>query len=340
MKQNHPTPGWSGRSIPATRGAPEKKVDAAWPTRDGPETRIRDGTELQIRDGTRVRIRDDTKLHIPFNPKGGCISADIAVGFSQRNRHTHVSTGLQPHQQEMRIEPGLPHCNLNRQLGIAIPSGKQTAINEKQMPMDNLHGSPNLQGFGNLKGLKNRCKARDPAGHAPEKVRRSGTGTKRAPVCQTGRPVCRTGRRDGADIAVGLNQRNRYTYLSKGLQPHQEKMRLEPDLPRFILIRQLGVAIPSGKQTAMEKQIPEGCLINAVRSNDADRFRDLATPADLSASARPDNVNKGKKNSPPAIQQNADPEGTSRFRDLATPADLSACAAPDNVNKGKKNPRI
>ena len=72
---------------------------------------------------------------------------------------------------------------------------------------------------------------------------------------------------------------------------------------------------------------------NAVRSTDADRFKEGATSADLSASARPDNVNKGKKNPSTAIPQNADPEGTSRFKEGETSADLSASARPDNVNK-------
>ena len=61
----------------------------------------------------------------------------IAVGFpegmatpNQRNKNAHAKTGLQPHQEEMRLKPDLPHCNLNRQL-------KQTAI-EKQIP-EGLH---------------------------------------------------------------------------------------------------------------------------------------------------------------------------------------------------------
>jgi hypothetical protein len=66
------------------------------------------------------------------------------------------------------------------------------------------------------------------------------------------RPVYPFGDNVNVNIAAGfpvwmamLNQRNRHTHAKTGLKPHLEEMRLKPELPRCILIRQL-------KQTAMD----------------------------------------------------------------------------------------
>ena len=81
----------------------------------------------------------------------------------------------------MRLKPEELVCSsVVRQL-------KQTAMEEKQPAMDKLYGSPNLQGFGNLEGLTSSCKAREPAGHSPERICRSGSGIERVHACPTGR---------------------------------------------------------------------------------------------------------------------------------------------------------
>jgi hypothetical protein len=115
------------------------------------------------------------KSHYP-----GSIAVGIAVGFpvgmampNQRTEKAHARTGLQPHSA-MRLKPEELVCFIvTRQLKqTAI---KQPAMKEKEIAMDSLYGSPNLEGLGNLQGLKNNCKAREPAGHPPEAVCRSGT---------------------------------------------------------------------------------------------------------------------------------------------------------------------
>ncbi len=106
----------------------------------------------------------------PFGDGKGLVSgsaAGIAVGFNQRKKDAFIFAGLQPHLP-MRLKPEELHCStLPRQL-------KQTAMEEKQTAIDNLYGSPNLQ------GLKTWNKAREPAGQPPEKVCRSGTRVERA----------------------------------------------------------------------------------------------------------------------------------------------------------------
>ncbi|SHJ21471.1 hypothetical protein SAMN05444280_11386 [Tangfeifania diversioriginum] len=165
----------------------------------------------------------------------------IAVGFSQRNRHTHTSPGLQPHQEEMWLKPKELVCSfLIRQL-------KQTAI-EKQIPA----------------GLHVYRKRKHGLNAAPgvEQLFTPWYFYKYSmPAWSTDRPPASA---LAANIAVGFpegmampSQRNRHTHISTGLQPHQEKMWLKPDLPRFILIRQLKQTAIQGTSNAV-RQIPEG----------------------------------------------------------------------------------
>jgi hypothetical protein len=157
----------------------------------------------------------------------------------------------------MRLKPEELVCSsVNRQL-------KQTAIKEKQMPlkkneiaMDSLYGSPNLQGFGNLEGLRfglTCCsRAREPAGHPPEAVCRSGTGTERA---RDGTMVRNPVVHSFAGIAVGFNQRKEDVHTRTGLQPHLFVMRLKPEeLFCSSVTRQLKQTAMEEKETAMEEK--------------------------------------------------------------------------------------
>jgi len=303
MKQNYPTPGWRGNIIPATRGGPEKYDDTTWPTRDGPETRI-----PVCKPGRPVCRTDRSD------------GEDIAVGFpewmampSQRIGNAAISVWLQPHEEKMWLKP--------------VTFGSSGIRQLKQTAMDNLH-SPNLQGFGNLEGLKSKCrsKARDPAGHPPEKVCRSGTGMERA-------LFYRTGRRDGTRLfrrrhplpgktaysipaglhvyrkgkhvvnAAGVEYPLRYLYkhlipawsadrplkscddIDPGRRKPATNQPVHPPEWEWYAERK-----PEVGSTKMEAIIG---LTNAVRSNDAGRFR---AAADLSACAVPDNVNSGNIN--------------------------------------------
>jgi len=187
----------------------------------------------------------------------GSIAVGIAVGFNQRKEDVHARTGLQPHLFVMRLKPEELVCSsVTRQL-------KQTAMEEKQMPlkkneiaMDSLYGSPNLQGFGNLEGLRfglTSCsRAREPAGHPPEAVCRSGTGTERA---RDGTMVRNPVVHSFAGIAVGFNQRTEKAHAGTGLQPHLFVMRLKPEeLFCSIVPRQLKQTAMEEKQTAMARE--------------------------------------------------------------------------------------
>jgi hypothetical protein len=142
--------------------------------------------ESRRADTTPAGVEQQSALHYFYKHLMPAWSADrplasglvvyIAVGFNQRNKGTYTEAGLQPHSTSMRLKPEELLCSsVNRQL-------KQTAMKEKQMPMDNLYGSPNLQGFGNLEGLTSRNKGREPACHPPGKVCRSGTRPEAASV--------------------------------------------------------------------------------------------------------------------------------------------------------------
>lgn len=155
------------------------------------------------------------KSHNPGSIAGG-ISVDFSEGMAmpgQRKKNAFIFAGLQPHLVNMRLKPEEFVCSVfTRQLGEAIPSGKQTAMEEKQpakeekqkevnkvqmeiqqIKMEILPGRKNLQEFGNpegltgryglpgrTNGLKTRSKAREPAGHPLGKMYRSNTGAEGA----------------------------------------------------------------------------------------------------------------------------------------------------------------
>jgi hypothetical protein len=92
--------------------------------------------------------------------------------------------------KEHRISlPGLLTGNVKsgRKKPVQVHLKMSTArIDEDVGPPGNFL-SPNLQGFGNLEGLMSSCKAREPAGHPPERICRSGSGIERVHACPTGR---------------------------------------------------------------------------------------------------------------------------------------------------------
>jgi hypothetical protein len=95
-----------------------------------------------------------------------------------------------PKESSRRISlPGLLTGNVKsgRKKPVQVHLKMSTArIDEDVGPPGNFL-SPNLKGFGNLEGLMSSCKAREPAGHPPERICRSGSGIERVHACPTGR---------------------------------------------------------------------------------------------------------------------------------------------------------
>lgn len=248
--------------------------------------------EAVCRSGTGTeRARDGTMVRNPVVHS----FAGIAVGFNQRTEKAHAGTGLQPHLFVMRLKPEELFCSIvPRQL-------KQTAMEEKQTAM-----------------------AREAAGHPPEKVCRSGTGTER------------TGRRDGTMVHIrddtGLHIRHgtdlgsRNAAASRPVHP--------PEWERC--------AEKRGKWRMMNNGINQVlfCLFNAVRSIEADRLANEVTATDLSVPIVPiaigigNNVGRMKKEKVRFDRFNADrSKDAVRFWDEATPADLTPSEQFENFEK-------
>jgi hypothetical protein len=124
----------------------------------------------------------------------------IAVGFNQRNKNAHANTGLQPHEEDMWLEPDLPRFILNRQLKQAAIEEKQSATKVIEIPMDNLYGSPNLQGLENLEGLKSYGKVLHNHDGTQENCWRKDSPTPGRPPTKIHYPVCPSGFRDGTRV--------------------------------------------------------------------------------------------------------------------------------------------
>ena len=236
----------------------------------------------------------------------------IAVGFNQRKQDVHARTGLQPHFN-MRLKPEELFCSsVNRQL-------KQTAMKEKQMPMkkneiamDSLYGSPNLQGFGNLEGLRfglTSCsRAREPAGHPPEAVCRSGTGTERArDGTMVRNPVCPTGRRN--DTVVHIRDD---TAIPVRDGPDRENLHIPVSRP--------------GIRDGMDKKVWRFGVQTLTGLKDAVRFNDVSTSAELNVYRlhNCDGTTKIVSSNPEGLHVYSQPVS----RENTTPAGVERLSAP------------
>jgi hypothetical protein len=160
-------------------------------------------------------------------------------------------------------------------------------------------------------------------------------------------PVCPSGRRDGADIAVGFtewmampSQRNKDAHAKTGLQPHEEDMRLKPNLPRCILTRQL-------KQTAIYEAFhPPGkgleLYIPVCRTGRRNGTGPGRRKPEVNQPVLPPEWERYVRKETRIVSWsgllNADRSGDAvRFEGVSNSADLSACAAPDNVKGEKKD---
>jgi hypothetical protein len=292
--------------------------------RDPADVRIRDGTKfVRIRDGKTIHIRDEM---------------NIAVGFNQRKKLNHACPGLQPHKKGMWLKPEFPRCMLIRQLkqtaiheathspgkGIKldIRDGARVSVRDGTFLREKIPKPPDLNRLGEERTyIVNNRKTGLNGGDMEEDGRRLPAG--QAGKHEDGSPMefkTSFGHKLNADItvnavkskdgwqtdnvnrhiAVGFNQRREKVLPGNGLQPHQEEMWIEPELPRYILIRQL-------KQTAIQgtsngiRQIPEGLHVYRIsnpaglhvyrrmvsRENSTPREVGISTPLQPAGVARP-----------------------------------------------------